>query len=112
VPLPRVARVSALAAELVLAARVEERQLGVVETAAQLLERRHRLEVRVELVSVLVQLHHPLLELTLPRRQAARQHRDRRMPSELRELRRGRRSDAVAAVVEHEPLLAGDAVAP
>ena len=34
------------------------------------------------------------------------------MPCELRHLRGWHRSDAVAAVVEHQPLLAGDAVAP
>ena len=41
-----------------------------------------------------------------------REHRHARVAGELRHLRRRHRPDAVAAVVEHEPLLSGDAVAP
>ena len=105
VPLPGVARVSILAAELVLAANVEDRQIRIVQPLTQLVDRGHGLEPRIELVSVLVQLHHPLFELSRPGRQTAGHHRHRLVAGQLRELRRRRCPDAVAAVVEDEPLL-------
>src|SRR6185503_8235424 len=46
-----------------------------------------------------------------PAGEAAEQYRDPRMSRELRHLRGRHRADAVAAVVQHEPLFAGDAVA-
>ena len=57
-----------------------------------------------------LELDRPFDELARPRGHATEQDRDSRMSGELRHLRRGHRTDAVAAVDEHEPLGAGDAV--
>jgi len=111
VALARVARVAAAAGELLVGADVDDRQALVGETVAQLLPRRHRLEPRLEARPRLLQLDRALLELARPGGHASGQDRDPRVPGEQRRLRGRRGADAVAAVVEHEPLLAGDAVA-
>jgi hypothetical protein len=111
VALPRVARVAATAAELVLAADVDDRQRLVVEAVAQLLPGRHRTQPGLEAHLRLLELHRALLELAGPGGDPARQHRDAGVAREQRGLRRGGGPDTVAPVVEHEPLLPGDAVA-
>src|SRR6185503_1206797 len=111
VPLARVAGVAAAAAELVLAADVEDRQLGIVQPLAQLLPGRHRVEPWLERGLGLLELDRALLELARPRRDPAGEHADLRMAGDERGLLGGGGADAVAAVVEHEALLPGHAVA-
>jgi hypothetical protein len=111
VALARVAGIAAAAAELVVGADVEDRQLRVVEPLAQLLPGRHGLESRLERGLGLLQLHGALLELTRPGGDPAGEHGDLRMAGDERGLLRGGGADAVAAVVKHEPLVAGDPVA-
>src|SRR6185503_8323097 len=110
VPLARVAGVAAAAAELVLAADVEDRQLGIVQPLAQLLPGRHRVEPWLERRLGLLELDRALLELARPRRDPAGEHADPRMAADERGLLGGGGADAVAAVVEHEALLPGDTV--
>src|SRR6476646_9024915 len=71
VPLARVAGITAAAAELVLAADVEDRQLGVVQALAKLLPCRDSLQTRLERGLRLLQLDGTLLELARPRRDPA-----------------------------------------
>src|SRR6476620_11733507 len=89
VALARVAGVAAAAAELVLAADVEDRQLRVVEPLAQLLPGRNGFEPRLERGLRLLQLDRALLDLARPGRDPAREHADLRMASGERGLLRG-----------------------
>jgi hypothetical protein len=101
-----------LAAELFLEPDVEDQQVGVVEPARDLVACWHRSVIRLERRFHRLQLDLAGLRLAAPGRQAAEEHCNARMPGELRHLRGGHRADAVAAVVENQPLLAGDAVTP
>src|SRR5207245_1900006 len=107
VTLSRVARVTALPAEFVLAADVEEHEARVTQPGGDLLPRRHGVEPRLELGAGLVELHDAGLELALPACHSAREHRHPGMAGELGDQQRRGGGDAVAAVVEDEALLAG-----
>ena len=93
-------------------AHVEDRQGGILEPLEQLVPGRHRLGPRLQARPRLLQLDRSRLEVAGPAGDAARQDRHLRMARELGGLGRRRGADAVAAVVEDEALLAGDAVAP
>src|SRR5439155_1805421 len=110
-PLARVARVACPARELLLPADIDECERRVAEAAAELGQRRERLEPRRQLGTGAVELDDARFEVALPAGQAAGEHRDVRMARELGQLRGGVRGDAVATVVEDEPLLPAHAVA-
>ena len=83
------------------------------EPRRELLPRRQGVGIRLERrLSHRLELHGPLRELALPRGETAQQDRHPRMSGELRHLSRGHRADSVAAIDEHETLLARDAVTP
>ena len=111
VSLARIARIPALTLELDIGADVQDHEHPIVESAEKLVARRHRIEARLERRLDRVQLDLADLGLAAPRGEAAEQHRNARMSGELGHLRRGHRADTVAAVVEHQALVAGDAVA-
>ncbi len=111
VPLTRIAVVAAAAGVLVRRAHVEEQERLVAEPRRQLLPGRQRVQVRHERrLPHRLELDRPLLQLGRPAGDAAEQDRDLRVPRQLRHLRCRHRADAVAAIDEHEPLLAGDPV--
>ena len=109
--LARVARRAGAARVLLGAADVEHGQLRILEAGEQLVARRQGLEVRRPLHAHLLELDLTRLDRARPGGDAAEEHGDPRVAGELGELRRRHRADPVAAVVEDEPLLAGDAVA-
>jgi len=113
VPLARVALVAAPACVLVRRPNVEQRQRLVAEAGHQLLARRQRVRVRLEVgLAHRLELDRSLLELPLPPRDAAEEDRHLGVSGELGHLRRRHRADAVAAVEQHESFAARDPVAP
>src|ERR1043166_9188185 len=107
--LPRVARRACLARVLLGSADVHDRQARVVEAVSELLPGGNCVQLRLEGRPRLLQVDRALLDLARPAGEALGEDGDVRMARELSRLRRGGGADAVAAVVEHEPLPSGDA---
>src|SRR5439155_11303251 len=74
VPLARVARVACPARELLLPADIDECERRVAEAAAELGQRRERLEPRRQLGTGAVELDDARFEVALPAGQAAGEH--------------------------------------
>ena len=111
VALAGVARVAAAPRELLLGPDIEERQPLPPTAPLDLIAGGQRVEARLELDLDRLELDLTDLLIARPRGDAAEQHGDPRVAGQFGELSRRHRADAVAAVVEHKPLLAGDAVA-
>ena len=105
-----ITRIAALAVELLLGADVEQHQVLLAEPAFELRSGRQRVEPGLELSLDRLELDLAGCELVRPGGDAAEQHGHARMARELGELGRRHRADAVAAVINDEPFLAGDAV--
>src|SRR6266516_3899938 len=110
--LARVARIAVFAFELLLRANVEDHQRRVLEPAHQLVARWHGVEAGLEGRLHWMQFDLSHLQLAPPGGNAAEQHGHTRMSCKLCHLSGGHRADAVAAVVEDEPLVAGHPVTP
>src|SRR5262245_17877152 len=109
-PLPRVAGVAAFARELLGSPNVHDDEPRVTEAAEQLLPGRYGVEAWRQLHLALPQLDDTGLQLAMPGGESAGEYGNAGMTGQLRDLRHRGSRDAVAPVVEDEPLLPCDSV--
>src|SRR5881392_4017792 len=111
VALARVARVAAASRELLFGPDVQKRPTLLAPPTIDLVPRGQRVDPRLELDLDWLELDLANLQIARPGGDPAEQHCDARVAGQLGELSRRHRADAVAAIVENEPLVTGDAVA-
>ena len=98
-----------LTGELLWMADVDEGERGIVQASSQLVQCRNASSRGSSSTRDLSRTTAPS-SCSLPRGEAAGEHRDVRVSGQLDRLKRGGGGDAASLVVEHEPLVAGYSV--